>query len=421
MNDRHADRKATVMAGNAGDSAERGGSRWQLGHRAAFALVAYLFAVAMLGGTIPTPLYPIYQRQIGFSSLIVTLVFAAYAAGTLGALLGLGQLSDQIGRRRVLLSALGLAAISSFIFIFAQDLTGLFVARVLSGLSTGLVSGTATAMLPELVTRGAARRAVLVAGIVNVGGLSLGPLLSGLLAQWAPAPTVLPYAVFLVLLLPGLGVLAAPETVDVRTGKVSIRLQRLSVPREIRGPFTAAAAAAFAAFALFGLMSALVSNFLANSLHNHSHALAGLVVFALFAAAAVSELVAARLAPRTGTLTGLGLLIIGLALITMALSAASLTAFVAGIIIGGIGAGIAFKTGITLVSNLAPADKRGEVLSSFYVAAYLGITVPVIGVGVLTVLSSLFTATLVFSIVVAAIALAAGGIGILRAPTTVEP
>jgi MFS family permease len=392
-----------------------------LGRRAAFVLVAYLFIVTMLGGTIPTTLYPIYQRQIGFSSLVVTLVFAAYAAGTLGALLLLGQLSDQIGRRRVLLAVLGLATISSVVFIFAQGLTGLFVARFLSGLSTGLGTGTATATLTDLVAGGAATRAALVAGMVNLTGLSLGPLLSGTLAQWAPAPTVLPYVAFLVLLVPGLGVLAAPETVKVRKEKVSIRLQRLSVPREIRGPFTAAAAAGFAAFALFGLWSALVSSFLAESLHNHSHALAGLMAFALFAAAAAAQPVASQFARKTSIFIGLSLLIVGLVLITIALPTASLTVFVAGAVIGGVGAGLAFKTGVTLVTQLAPDDQRSEVLSSFFVAAYIGTTVPVIGVGVLISLSSLFVATVVFSSVVAAIAVAAAFTGFRHAPTTPEP
>jgi MFS family permease len=167
-------------------------------------------------------------------------------------------------------------------------------------------------------------------------------------------------------------------------------------------------------------LSALVSSFLSESLHNHSLALAGLVAFALFAAAAAAQPVAIRLGPKTGIFTGLGLLIVGLVLITIALPAASLTAFVGGAVIGGVGAGLAFKTGVTLVNQLAPSDQRGEVLSSFFVAAYLGITVPVIGVGVITTLSSLFVATVVFSIVVAAIAVAAAFVGVRRAPKTAE-
>jgi MFS family permease len=59
----------------------------------AFGLVAFAFAVTMLGTTLPTPLYPLYQQRIGFSGLVTTLVFAVYAAGVIGALLFVGRLS----------------------------------------------------------------------------------------------------------------------------------------------------------------------------------------------------------------------------------------------------------------------------------------------------------------------------------------
>src|SRR5689334_8281888 len=84
--------------------------------------VAYAFAVTMLGTTLPTPLYPIYQRHMHFSALIVTVVFATYGIGVLAALLLLGPLSDRFGRKRILLPGLALSALSSIVFLFAQGL-----------------------------------------------------------------------------------------------------------------------------------------------------------------------------------------------------------------------------------------------------------------------------------------------------------
>lgn len=380
----------------------------------AFWLVGYTFTVVMVGGTVPTPLYPIYQRQIGLSPLVVTLVFAAYAAGVLGALLACGRLSDQLGRRLVMLPALGVAAASAVAFVLAGGLVGLVVGRVLSGVSVGLVTGTATAYLAELHPGGDRARAALVATAVNTGGLGLGPLLSGLLAQYAPAPTVLAYLVLLGLLVPGLALVRVPETLPGGRQPVSWRPQRLSVPARIRTPFGAAAAAGFASFALLGLLSALAPTFLGGSLHETSHAVAGLVVFAVFAAATSAQLLAGRLDVRAGLLSGLLLLPVGLAMIVLALPTVSLTLFVAGAVVGGAGVGLSFKASLALVTGLVSDSHRGEVTSSYFAVAYVGITIPVIGVGVLTSAWSPFAATLVFATLVSLLALAAAAVALRR-------
>lgn len=379
----------------------------RLGRRPAFLVVAYGFTVIMLGGTIPTPLYPIYQDRLGFSSLVVTLVFAAYAAGTLAALLLCGRLSDQVGRRPVLLGGLGVAVASTAVFVLGQDLLGLFVGRALSGFSVGLFTGAATAALAELYPGADRGRATLVASCVQMGGLGLGPLLSGLLSQYAPAPTTLCYLAFLALLAPVGLVLVVPETV-AKPGRPQLRVQRLAVPSRIRAPFAAAGAAGFAAFAFLGLLTALVGRFLASSLHSHSFALAGLMIFTLFLAVVAAQLLGARLPTRRALLAGLGLLPGGLLLFVLALPTGSLGLFVAGIVLGGLGVGLAFRAALALVGQLAPEDQRAEVVSAFFVLAYLGITVPVIGIGILTTLASTLVAAATFAGVVTTLAAGAG-------------
>ena len=157
--------------------------------RAGFWLLAFVFAAAMLGTTLPTPLYVIYQAQWHFSAAIVTVIFAVYAAGVLAALLLAGRSSDQAGRKPVLAAALGASALSTVVFILAPNVGVLLAGRILSGLSAGLVTGTATAALTELIPAPASRRASLVATTANMGALGLGTLIAGLLAQYTPHPT----------------------------------------------------------------------------------------------------------------------------------------------------------------------------------------------------------------------------------------
>ncbi len=152
---------------------------WRLSRPVAFWLIAYAFAVTMLGTTLPTPLYVIYQAQWHFSTSLITLIFASYAVAVLAALLLAGRSSDQVGRRPVLAAAICLSIVSAVTFILAPNVGWLFVGRVLSGLSAGLMTGTATAALTETARPGAGRRASLVSSTANLGGLALGPLLAG--------------------------------------------------------------------------------------------------------------------------------------------------------------------------------------------------------------------------------------------------
>lgn len=373
--------------------------------RAAFWLLAFVFAVTMLGTTLPTPLYVIYQGQFHFSQAIVTVIFAVYAAAVLAALLLAGRSSDQAGRKPVVAAALGSSALSTVAFILAPDVGVLLAGRILSGISAGLMTGTATAALTELVPASAGRRASLVATAVNMGGLGLGPLIAGLFAQYAPGPTVLVFGVYLALLAAaGLCVFLIPETVSPRR-RPALRFAGLGVPERGQGEFAAAAVAGFSAFSLLGLFSALAPAFLGSVLHVSSHVIEGAVVFLLFATGTVTQVLLSRFPSRPVVLAGLSLFLAALALIVAALSLASMALFLAGTVVGGAGVGAVFLGSLATANRLAPPQRRGQVISTFFVAAYCGLIIPVIGVGVASQFFGDFASVLAFSILLAALSL----------------
>jgi MFS family permease len=360
----------------------------------------------MLGTTLPTPLYVIYQAEWHFSTSLITLIYASYAAAVLAALLFAGRSSDQVGRRPVLAVSIGLSIASAVTFILAPNVGWLFVGRLLSGLSAGLITGAATAALTESARPGSGRRASLVSSAVNTGGLGLGPLLAGLLAQYAPQPTVLPYLVQLGLVaVAGLGLLAVPETVSKRSA-LSLRFHGFGIPEVGRSEFIAAGFAGFAAFSLLGLFSALVPTFLVSVLHDSSHALAGTVVFLVFAVSVCTQLAGSRLPSRPVILAGLAVFLAALALIVAGLSAASLPLFLAGTVVSGVAVGAVFMGSLAVANRLAPAETRGQVISTYFVFAYVGLTVPVIAVGFGAQAFGDFRATLACAIALAVIAVA---------------
>src|SRR5947209_3430312 len=233
----------------------------------AYLLLACVFTYGMLGTTLPTPLYVLYQEQYQFPSVLITVIFAVYPLGVLAALLVFGRVSDHFGRRPVLVAALLLACASTLLFVFAHNVAMLLAGRFLSGLSAGLLTGTATAGLTELEPTGSQQRAARVATAANMGGLGLGPLVAGLFAQLAPAPTRLVFVVYLLFLLVALLLVAVlPETVKAPDHVLDLR-PHIAVPPSTRTIFVEAAVTVVCVFALLGFFSALAPSFLRSTLH----------------------------------------------------------------------------------------------------------------------------------------------------------
>ncbi|MBW0090930.1 MFS transporter [Pseudonocardia sp. KRD-184] len=368
----------------------------------------------MLGTTLPTPLYPIYQQELGFGGLMVTVVFATYAVGVLAALLLFGRLSDRIGRRPVLLPGLALAAASSLVFLIPDSLPALFAGRVLSGLSAGVFTGVATATIVDLAPPEGRARAGLLAAAVNMLGLGLGPVVAGALADLAPLPLVLPYLVHLGLVAVGVvAVLLVPEPVTRQPGPVRLEVQRLSVPADVRPVFVRAGIAGFAGFAVLGFFTAVSPLFVSGVLREPSHLLSGLVVFSLLGSSTAGQLLSARLPLRTSLLGGCLALAAGIAVVGAGLATSSLAVLVAGAVVAGLGQGASFRAGLQSVTGTAPADRRSEVSSSFFLLLYVAISIPVIGVGAGAQVFGLVPTAIVFAGLVALLALAAFA-GLLR-------
>lgn len=383
-----------------------GTARRTLPPRAAYALAAFVIGIALFASVTPSPLYHSYSVLWHFSPLTLTLIFATYAFGVLTTLLLGGRVSDQVGRRPVLLAALGVLMGSSVLFMVASATVWLFVARAFQGLATGAALSTASAALLDLHPRRDAASVGLANGVASTAGLGLGFLVSSALVQLGSAPRVLPYIVLLVLFATAFaGAYWMPEPVLERS---SFRLtpQRPSVPAGIRHPFLLASLAVIGSWSLGGLFFSLSPGLSAQLFRTSDVIVAGIGAVALALSAAFSQMIFHRLAPWAGATVGSAALAAGTVLIIVAAVTGSGAAYIGGSVFGGAGFGVAFLGGLRQLVAVIPEQHRAAVMSAFYIVAYASLSVPAVIAGLVVTHLGLQETFETFGGIVAAVALA---------------
>jgi MFS family permease len=360
----------------------------RLSRRAGFWGVAFAFLALTAFATAPSALYGLYAQQSHLAPITLTIVYAVYAVGVVASLLLAGHLSDAYGRRAVLVPGLLLAGVAAVVFLTSTSLAGLIVARLLTGVALGAGVATATAYITDLDAGpdGApSARSFIVATIANVGGLALGPLLAGALAQYVAGGLTVTFVALLAALIAAAGVVArSPEGRDPVWPRPSYRPQRLRAPAQARGQFLAATAGAFLTFAVAGLFAGLAGRLLAGPLHHPSAVLTGLAIFLNFATGVLVQTTTTRWPAHRLIAAGIAPLLVGL--IVLAASAwtspASLALFLIGGAVAGLGGGAIIRGTLTVVISTASPEDRAGALATYFTAGYVGISLPVLGAGV---------------------------------------
>lgn len=335
----------------------------------------------MLAGTfLPSPLYELYRRDWGLSPAEISIVFAVYAASLIPALLFLGGISDRIGRRRTLLVALALQAVAALIFAFAANIWWLIAARMVQGCALGIGSGAATAATREWMPERMLPRAGMVTVIGSGLGSAAGALLGGSVAQYAPFPLTLPYLVYIAFLaVIAAGVARVPSCPHrVSAGKRAFP----TIPAAIRRPFFIASVESFVSWATFAIFVSLLPSFLARSLDIHNLMLGALVVACLQTGMVTASFAGRRLANRRAIVTSMLALGGGVWLLLLAVPLHAYALLALATIVVGAGGGLSYLAGLNIVGAIAPPERRAEVTSAFFVACYLGFSLPALGVGI---------------------------------------
>jgi MFS family permease len=371
---------------------------------AGFWLIASMLVLVLCAASAPTPLYAVYQSMWGFPTFTLTAIYGVFAIAGLTTLLTSGRLSDHIGRRPVILAALGGEIAGMLAFIAASDVSLLFVGRILTGLATGAGLGTISAWLLDLQPPGSTLGS-LVTGVATLLGLATGALLTGILVQYAPDPLHLVFWVLIALYAASaVAVLAIPDPAPRRPGWRSSLRPALAVPAPARPMFVAGAPSLVGTFALTGLYLSLGPSLAVLVLETDSLIVGGLVILALMGTGAVSAFLFSRVSPARVLVRAPAILIGGVGVTLIGVWAESIAILYAGSVIAGIGLGPAFSAFLRTVTPLAPAEQRAALLSATYVLIYLSFSVPAMIAGVAVTIYGLEPTAYAYGLAVMALA-----------------
>ncbi len=355
----------------------------RFGRATSFWLLAGTLALLLFASSAPSPLYVVYQGQWDFSALTLTAVFAVYALALLGALLVAGSVSDHAGRRPTLIVALVLEIAAMLAFAEATGVGSLLAARALQGVATGIAMGSISAALLDLQPPSRPWLGGLVGAVAPMSGLAVGALATGLLVDYGPDPTRLVFWILLGAFTVALVMaVAVPETVRSDGRWRSTLRPRAGVPVHLRTMFAAALPSLAATWALGGLVLSLGPSITSEILGAESHLVGALPIFVMAGVSAVMSVLIREVEPRAAARGGLVALIAGVSVALTAIAVESSVLFLVGATICGLGFGPAFAGVFRVLTQLAPADRRGEMVSSVLIVAYLAFSGPALVAGI---------------------------------------
>lgn len=382
------------------------------------ALASCLLAIftTILASHMPTPLYAVWQQAWGFSSTALTAAFSVYVLGVVITLLTMGSLSDQVGRRQMLIPGLVFILCGSAVFMLATDIYQLGLARLLTGIGTGLVTGAATAAVVELEPNNNWTRGATLAALAFTLGASTGPTISSLALRWTSYAHVWPFLVVIILAVLCIVLLLRapwPDNIGQRHPDFKLRAWRptpIKVPRHLLGTFLFAAAAICLAWSTGSLYSSLGPSMARDLAGVSDLALAGLFAAGWQLVAGLSQFASQRQPLNRLILLGPLLLIGGLAAMAGAVLLSSVWLFSLATVATAMGAGCIGVIATVTIARSAPPAERGAMNSAFFLAAYLTMATVVLGIGFasdrLGMVNSMLGFTLLISFAAAGLMLA---------------
>ncbi len=378
-----------------------------------------LFAVGW-GANQFAALLSVYRTEDGASDAQVTALFGAYAIGLVLALLLVAPVSDRIGRRRVLRPVLVLSFVATVVLMVGGSSLGLLlVGRLLAGIASGAAFAPGTAWVKELTT-GPAGTGARRAAIALSAGFGTGPLVAGVVAQWGPAPTVLPYVPHLVLTVAVAAIawnateppLARVKGVDVEASRIRHALTR---PRFLLQVVPTAPWVFGCATLAFATVPGLVD------VPGPEIAMVGVLVALTLGTGVLLQPFARRLDVTATLLTGVGAGVGGFVVSVVAVTTGVGALVLAACVLFGVAYGFVLVGGLRTVEDVAAPADLGSVNAVFYSLTYIGFAAPYLATLLLQVLTGPQVLLLLAAVLAASLPLVVAGSATRTGTGTTSP
>ena len=395
-----------------------------------FAGVSFAMVVGVMGAALISPLYGLYRTAWDLHASDVSLLYVVYMGGALAGLLFLGSLPDRTGFRPIMKWGLVMALLGTFGSLLAWNMASLSAARFVVGVSSGMATLSAPLGLSKLAQPSQRHRVTMLTSFLMVLGFGLGPLVGGVLGQWAPYPLVTTYLPPLVLgacalfVLTRLDLRAAGAPQDAKPLRWRDALPTLTWPQASHSKtFALTVCLPFLAFGVFGLYASMSPLFLDKLLPWHGPVVSGTAVAVILFASAGMQVVAHRVPTHWCGFWGLMGLAASNAVLMANLWASSAILFGLGVLLTAIGHGMTLLAGMSMVNRIATPRNRSGLLATYMVIGYVGSMAPMMGMGWIadhwglpTAVSAFCTAVLVLATVTAVVFLGQARVEPVRGP-----
>lgn len=367
-----------------------------------YAWVCFSMCVGVMGTALASPLYPLYQEAWGLQPSHITQVFVAYMLGAMFSLLFLGQLTDRWGFVPVLRNGLILVTLGVLGSAAAWDVWSFGASRILIGVASGMITTSASIGMTQLNNKGDLQRAAATTSLTIAFGFGLGPVMGGLVAQWAPAPLVTAYlpsiflgclAIFALfkLQLPAAQAMASSsgssDAATPRTDQATARNWRRLMPSlvlpasQYARHFALGCMCAFCAFGIFSLYASLAPSFMSRMLPWHGPAVSGLSIGVILFLSAAVQLIARPQPTKRAVVAGFALLALCSLLLLINTFIGSALLFSVCVLVTATGHGLCNLAGMSIISKVSTPANRSGLISTYLVIGYVGTIVPILGMG----------------------------------------
>jgi MFS family permease len=353
-----------------------------------YAWVSFAMIVGVMGTALISPLYALYKEAWQLQTSDISLIYVIYMGGALCGLLFLGRLPDRLGFRPMMVFGLTLALIGTAVSLIAWNMASLNVGRFVVGVASSMVTTSATLGLSRLSRSGNTQHVAMMTGFLMAFGFGLGPLLGGIVGQWAPAPLIIAYIPTLFLGALGLTALCRLELPDNARAKPGARLRWRDIVPTLTWPERATSKAfvltcclPFLAFGVFGLYASMAPLFLDKLVPWHGPVVSGTTIALILFSSAIVQVMSARMPTHWCGAVGLISLVASNAILMVNLGAGSVVLFASGVLLTALGHGMTMLAGMSMVNYLATSNNRSGLLATYLVAGYVGSMVPMMGIG----------------------------------------